>query len=76
MANVVFFSFKESDRSTVLTIKGRAVNPDYPNLNFRVRDLLKRVGHGRQRCDPPSHLQIDERNLAHDRFCRPGNAPE
>lgn len=42
MPNVVFFSFTESDRSTVVTIKGRAVNPDYPNLNFRVRDLLKR----------------------------------
>ncbi|SMO38477.1 TIR domain-containing protein [Fodinibius sediminis] len=42
MANVVFFSFTESDRNTVLTIKGRAVNPNYSNLNFRVRDLLKR----------------------------------
>lgn len=42
MANVVFFSFKESDRETVLTIKGRAVNPNYPHLNFRVKDLLKR----------------------------------
>lgn len=42
MANVVFFSFKEVDRLTVLTIKGRAVNPDYSNLNFRVKDLLTR----------------------------------
>ena len=42
MANVVFFSFRESDRETVLTIKGRAVNPTYSNLNFRVKDLLKR----------------------------------
>lgn len=42
MANVAFFSFTESDRSTVLTIKGRAVNPNYSNLNFRVKDLLKR----------------------------------
>ena len=42
MANVVFFSFTEADRGVVLTIKGRAVNPDYPNLNFRVKDLLKR----------------------------------
>lgn len=42
MANVVFFSFKEQDRGVVLTIKGRAVNPRYPALNFRVQDLLKR----------------------------------
>lgn len=42
MANVVFFSFKEEDRGVVLTIKGRAVNPAYTGLNFRVRDLLKR----------------------------------
>jgi hypothetical protein len=42
MANVVFFSFREPDRGIVLTIKGRAVNPHYHNLNFRVKDLLKR----------------------------------
>jgi len=42
MSNVVFFSFKEADREVVLTIKGRAVNPRYSNLNFRVRDLLRR----------------------------------
>lgn len=42
MANVVFFSFKEEDRDVVLTIKGRAVNPNYTDLNFRVKDLLKR----------------------------------
>ena len=42
MPNVVFFSFTEADRETVLTIKGRAVNPNYSNLNFRVKDLLKR----------------------------------
>lgn len=42
MPNVVFFSFKEEDRGVVLTIKGRAVNPNYSALNFRVRDLLKR----------------------------------
>ncbi len=42
MPNVVFFSFREVDRETVLTIKGRAVNPYYSNLNFRVKDLLKR----------------------------------
>ena len=42
MANVVFFSFKEEDRDIVLTIKGRAVNPRYSSLNFRVRDLLTR----------------------------------
>ena len=42
MANVVFFSFTEADRGVVLTIKGRAVNPKYTNLNFRVKDLLKR----------------------------------
>ena len=42
MANVVFFSFTEPDRNEVLVIKGRAVNPHYYNLNFRVKDLLKR----------------------------------
>lgn len=42
MPNVVFFSFTEPDRGVVLTIKGRAVNPKYPNLNFKVKDLLKR----------------------------------
>ncbi len=42
MPNVVFFSFTEPDRGVVLTIKGRAVNPRYTNLNFRVKDLLKR----------------------------------
>lgn len=42
MPNVCFFSFREDDRGVVLTIKGRAVNPQYPNLNFRVKDLLKR----------------------------------
>ncbi len=42
MSNIVFFSFTEADRGVVLTIKGRAVNPGYANLNFRVKDLLKR----------------------------------
>ncbi len=42
MPNVVFFSFKEEDRGVVLTIKGRAMNSRYTNLNFRVKDLLKR----------------------------------
>lgn len=42
MANVCFFSFKEDDRDVVVTIKGRAVNPSYDSLNFRVQDLLKR----------------------------------
>lgn len=42
MGNVVFFSFTEADRGVVLTIKGRAVNSNYTNLNFRVKDLLKR----------------------------------
>ena len=42
MANVVFFSFSETDRETVLLIKGRAVNPNYTALDFRVQDLLKR----------------------------------
>lgn len=42
MSNVIFFSFKEEDRGVVLTIKGRAVNPKYFALNFRVKDLLKR----------------------------------
>lgn len=42
MPNVVFFSFSEADRDEVLMIKGRAVNPYYSNLNFRVQDLLAR----------------------------------
>ena len=42
MANVCFFSFKENDRDVVLTVKGRAVNPSYSGLDFRVQDLLKR----------------------------------
>jgi len=42
MANVVFFSFSETDRETVLLIKGRAVNPNYAALDFRVQDLLQR----------------------------------
>ena len=42
MSNVVFFSFSETDRETVLMIKGRAVNPNYSGLNFRVQDLLAR----------------------------------
>ena len=42
MPNVVFFSFTEADRGVVLTIKGRAMNSSYSNLNFRVKDLLKR----------------------------------
>lgn len=42
MPNVCFFSFKEYDRGVVVTIKGRAVNPAYTNLNFRVQDLLTR----------------------------------
>src|SRR4051794_16868989 len=42
MGNFVFFSFTEADRGVVLTIKGRAVNPNYPNLSFNVKDLLAR----------------------------------
>jgi hypothetical protein len=42
MPNVVFFIFAESDREQVLLIKGRAVNPGYGLLNFRVRDLIRR----------------------------------
>lgn len=42
MPNVCFFSFTEPDRGVVLTIKGRAVNPRYAPLNFRVKDLLRR----------------------------------
>ncbi len=42
VANVVFFSFMEPDRNLVLFIKGRAVNLNYYNLDFRVKDLLKR----------------------------------
>ena len=42
MANVVFFSFSESDREKVLTIKGRAQNRRYSALDFWVHDLLAR----------------------------------
>ena len=42
MAKLVFFSFTEDDCDVIETIKGRAVNPLYHNLNFRVKDLLKR----------------------------------
>ena len=42
MPKSVFFSFKETDRAVVLTIKGRAVNPNYYALNFKVQDLLRR----------------------------------
>ena len=42
MANVVFFSFSETDREQVLLIKGRAVNSNYTNLDFLVHDLLTR----------------------------------
>ena len=42
MPNVCFFSFTEPDRGVVLTIKGRTMNPRYPNLDFRVKDLLRR----------------------------------
>lgn len=43
---VVFFSYSESDREEVLMIKGRAVNPRYGALQFRVRDLLARWNTG------------------------------
>jgi hypothetical protein len=43
MPNINFFSFTEDDRDVVETIMGRAVNPLYKNLNFRVKDLLKRT---------------------------------
>jgi hypothetical protein len=42
MANVCFFSFSETDRTEVLLIKGRAVNPFYYALDFRVQDLISR----------------------------------
>ena len=42
MPNICFFSFKEDDRESVLLIKGRAMNPNYLYLDFRVKDLLKR----------------------------------
>jgi hypothetical protein len=42
LPNVCFFSFKEDDRNVVVTIKGKAVNPHYYGLNFRVQDLLER----------------------------------
>ena len=43
MGQDVFFSFKEEDRKVVLTVKGRAVNPYYANLDFSVREVLKRA---------------------------------
>ncbi len=42
MPNIVFFSFTEDDLDVVETIMGRAVNPLYKNLNFRVKELLNR----------------------------------
>lgn len=39
---VTFFSFSEANRHTVAKIKGRAHNSRYPNLNFKVQDLLIR----------------------------------
>lgn len=42
MPNVCFFTFKEDNRDVVATIKGRAVNPHYYGLNFRVQDLVER----------------------------------
>lgn len=42
MANCCFFSYSETDRTEVLLIKGRAVNPNYSGLNFDVKDLLVR----------------------------------
>ena len=42
MPNVVFFSFSETDRDEVLMVKGRAVNPNYAGISFRIQDLLKR----------------------------------
>jgi hypothetical protein len=42
MSNCVFFSFSETDRIEILLIKGRAVNPQYSALNFRVQDLIVR----------------------------------
>jgi hypothetical protein len=40
--NVSFFSFQEADRHYVAKVKGRAINPRYYNLQFKVRDLLRR----------------------------------
>jgi hypothetical protein len=40
--NVVFFSFSELDRDAVLAIKTKAMDPQYPKLNFMVQDLIKR----------------------------------
>lgn len=39
---VTFFSFSEANRHTVAKIKGRAHNSRYPNLKFKVQDLLIR----------------------------------
>ena len=41
-ANVVFFSFSETDRAFVLALKTKAMNPKYHHLNFLVQDLMKR----------------------------------
>lgn len=41
-ANVVFFSFSESNRNEVLALKTKAMDPQYTGLNFMVQDLIKR----------------------------------
>jgi hypothetical protein len=41
-ANVVFFSFSEEDRDAVLSLKTKAMDPQYTKLNFMVQDLMKR----------------------------------
>jgi len=42
MENLVYFSFYEKDLKTVLALKRKVRDPDYANLNFKVRRLLRR----------------------------------
>ena len=66
MPNVCFFSFKEDDRPTVVTIKGKAVNPYYSGLNFRVKDLLRRwdtIDRGRIRAAITTNMSGTSRTI-------------
>ena len=42
MENLVYFSFYEKDLKTVLALKRKVRDPNYENLNFKVKRLLRR----------------------------------
>ena len=44
MGNVVFFSYFETDRETVLMIKGRALNPNQNSRTERRLEALPAAG--------------------------------